>query len=110
MEKRTNREVLEQFLDLPGKTIIDVGCGDGSLVRLLTRKGAHATGIEASPKQLALARAAETVGDERYIQGCVARGQRAGDVKHVFLRRELDWRRHMTGAARADSPAEEVLA
>jgi ubiquinone/menaquinone biosynthesis C-methylase UbiE len=69
MEKRTNREVLEQFLDLPGKTIIDVGCGDGSLVRLLTRKGAHATGIEASPKQLALARAAETVGDERYIQG-----------------------------------------
>jgi ubiquinone/menaquinone biosynthesis C-methylase UbiE len=69
MEKRTNREVLEQFLEIPGKTIIDVGCGDGSLVRLLTRKGAHVTGIEASPKQLALARAAEPVGDERYIQG-----------------------------------------
>jgi ubiquinone/menaquinone biosynthesis C-methylase UbiE len=69
MEKRTNREVLEQFLDLPGRTIIDVGCGDGSLVRLLARKGAHVTGIEASPKQLAKARAADTVGDERYIQG-----------------------------------------
>ena len=69
MEKRTNRDVLEQFLELPGKTIIDVGCGDGSLVRLLTRKGAHVTGIEASPKQLAQARAAESVGDERYIQG-----------------------------------------
>jgi len=69
MEKRTNREVLEQFLELPGKTIIDVGCGDGSLVRLLTRKGAHVTGIEASPKQLSRARAADTVGDERYIQG-----------------------------------------
>ena len=69
MEKRTNREVLEQFLEVPGRTIIDVGCGDGSLVRLLTCKGAHVTGIEASPKQLALARAAETVGDECYIQG-----------------------------------------
>ena len=69
MEKRTNREVLEEILQIPGKTILDVGCGDGSLVRLLTRQGAHVIGIEASPKQLALARAAEPVGDERYIQG-----------------------------------------
>jgi SAM-dependent methyltransferase len=69
MEKRTNREVLEQFLELQDRTIIDVGCGDGSLARLLARKGAHVTGIEASPKQLSLARAAERVGDERYIQG-----------------------------------------
>ncbi len=69
MEKRTNRDVLEQFLEIPGKTIIDIGCGDGSLVRLLTRKGAHVTGIETSPKQLALARAADKIGDERYIQG-----------------------------------------
>ena len=69
MEKRTNREVLEQFLELRDRTIIDVGCGDGSLARLLTRKGAHVTGIETSPKQLAKARAAERAGDERYIQG-----------------------------------------
>jgi hypothetical protein len=69
MQKRTNREVLEEILPLSGKTIIDVGCGDGSLVRLLTRRGAQATGIEASPKQLAKARDAEPVGNERYIQG-----------------------------------------
>jgi ubiquinone/menaquinone biosynthesis C-methylase UbiE len=69
MQKRTNREVLEEILPLSGKTIIDVGCGDGSLVRLLTRRGAQVTGIEASPKQLAKARAAEPVGNERYIQG-----------------------------------------
>jgi ubiquinone/menaquinone biosynthesis C-methylase UbiE len=69
MQKRTNREVLEEILPLSGKTIIDVGCGDGSLVRLLTRRGAQATGIEASPKQLSTARAATPVGTERYIQG-----------------------------------------
>ncbi|MGF1639873.1 MAG: class I SAM-dependent methyltransferase [Rhodospirillales bacterium] len=69
MEKRTNREVLEEILDPAGKTVIDIGCGDGSLVRLLTRLGARVVGIEASPKQLSLARAAESVGDERYLQG-----------------------------------------
>lgn len=70
MEKRTSKEVIEDLL-LPadGAVIIDVGCGDGALTRMLTRRGAHVTGIEVSPRALARARAAEPVGDERYMQG-----------------------------------------
>ncbi|MBA2394746.1 MAG: methyltransferase domain-containing protein [Ktedonobacteraceae bacterium] len=32
--------------DVTGKTILDAGCGQGYLCRLLARKGAKVTGIE----------------------------------------------------------------
>lgn len=35
-------------------------------------------------------------GEERFVQGCLAEGQRAGDVKSAYLRRELGWREHLT--------------
>lgn len=69
MEKRSNREVLEELLPIKGSTIVDVGCGDGALVRMLTRRSAHVIGIEVSPRQLARARAIPPVGDERYMPG-----------------------------------------
>ena len=70
MQKRTSKEIIEELLSpLEGATIIDVGCGDGHLTRMLTLRGAHVTGIEVSPRALAHARAAEPVGDERYMQG-----------------------------------------
>jgi len=69
MERRTSAGVLQELLPIKGATIIDVGCGDGWLTRLLTRQGGHVTGIEVSPKHLAHARAIPTAGDEHYIQG-----------------------------------------
>ena len=70
MEKRTSKEIIEELLlPVEGAEIIDVGCGEGQLTRMLTRRGAHVTGIEVSPRALARARAAEPVGDERYMQG-----------------------------------------
>jgi len=60
---------MDELLPLKGATVIDVGCGDGWLVRQLTRKGAHATGVEVSPKHLVHARAIPAVGDEHYMQG-----------------------------------------
>jgi hypothetical protein len=70
MQKRTSKEIIEELLSpLEGANVIDVGCGDGQLTRMLTRRGAHVTGIEVSPRALALARAATPVGDERYMQG-----------------------------------------
>ena len=35
-------------------------------------------------------------GEERFLKGCLAEGQRAGDVKSGYLRRELGWRDHLT--------------
>lgn len=70
MEKRTSKEIIEEILgSLEGAEVIDVGCGDGQLTRMLTRRGAHVTGIEVSPRALARARAVQPVGDERYMQG-----------------------------------------
>ncbi len=53
----TIKEALEEVLDLAGKTVIDVGCGDGSIVRHLSKLGASPIGIEVSDGQLARARA-----------------------------------------------------
>jgi SAM-dependent methyltransferase len=69
MERRNSAELFEEMLPLKDATVIDVGCGDGWLTRLLTRKGAHVTGVEVSPKHLAHARAIVAAGDEHYIQG-----------------------------------------
>lgn len=69
MERRTSLEVMEELLSIHGANVIDVGCGDGWLVRSLTRRGAHATGIEVSPKHLAYAQSLPAVGDEHYMQG-----------------------------------------
>ena len=69
MERRTSAELMESLLPLKEATVIDVGCGDGWLTRVLTRKGAHVTGVEVSPKHLAHARAIPAAGDEHYMQG-----------------------------------------
>src|SRR5690606_22261256 len=42
---------------ISGRHILDVGCGSGRLVRMLQAAGAHANGIELSPKSVARARA-----------------------------------------------------
>ncbi len=69
MERRRNHEVIVKTLALPGKRVIDVGCGDGTLVRLLASHGAHVLGVECSPRQLAKAWAQTPVTDERIIEG-----------------------------------------
>jgi SAM-dependent methyltransferase len=45
-------EVLEGVIEPSGKTIIDIGCGGGALVRHFARLGARAIGIEVSEGQL----------------------------------------------------------
>ncbi len=69
MQTRTNREVIEGALHLADAVVVDVGCGDGSLARMLARKGARVTGIDVSVPLLHQARAADAVGDEQYIEG-----------------------------------------
>ncbi|BAE50939.1 2-polyprenyl-3-methyl-5-hydroxy-6-metoxy-1,4-benzoquinol methylase [Paramagnetospirillum magneticum AMB-1] len=69
MDKRRNTDVIVETLALKGKRVIDVGCGDGGLVRALARFGAHVLGVECSPRQLAKARAAAKVADEEIVDG-----------------------------------------
>lgn len=51
--------------------VIDIGCGQGALIRLLAADGYHAEGIDISPEQVRIARAAGTaqvrLGDYRVL-------------------------------------------
>jgi SAM-dependent methyltransferase len=51
---------LDGFLpDLSGRTMLDLGCGEGRNTRLLARRGARMTGIDLSSRMIAAARDAE---------------------------------------------------
>jgi ubiquinone/menaquinone biosynthesis C-methylase UbiE len=60
-------EQLASAIDLRGKTVADVGCGDGAFVRTLASAGADVIGIEVSED--AVARARERDPQHRYELG-----------------------------------------
>jgi SAM-dependent methyltransferase len=62
-------EALTELVPPAGLRVVDVGCGDGGMVRALTRLGAIVTGIEIEAHQLAPALAATPAGNERYLEG-----------------------------------------
>lgn len=49
--------VLEWLAPQAGENILDLGCGDGQLTERIAASGASVTGIDASPKMVAAARA-----------------------------------------------------
>jgi 2-polyprenyl-3-methyl-5-hydroxy-6-metoxy-1,4-benzoquinol methylase len=67
----------------PAGPVLDIGCGQGQLVRLLLADGHDATGIDISPEQVGLARAAGLVG--RVTEGDYreALDERAGQLSAV---------------------------
>jgi ubiquinone/menaquinone biosynthesis C-methylase UbiE len=67
--RRDSADVVREHLRLPGARVLDIGCGDGALVRLMAREGAEATGLEISESQFAHARAASPAGNESYRVG-----------------------------------------
>jgi len=67
--RRKHLDVLKEHFQLPGTRLLDVGCGDGSLVRALTREGARVAGLEINAEALAPARAERPEGDEDYVEG-----------------------------------------
>ncbi len=67
--RRESTDVVRESLSLPDARVLDVGCGDGALVRIMAREGAQATGLEISDSQLARARAESPVAGESYRVG-----------------------------------------
>jgi SAM-dependent methyltransferase len=61
-------ERLAAFVPIEGHLLADIGCGEGSLVRSLTKRGARVIGIDPNGAQLEKAEAAGPVGSERYLQ------------------------------------------
>lgn len=62
-------EVLDALLPVEGRRVIDIGCGDGALVRALARRGASVIGVEIDERALARARAADPAGSETFRVG-----------------------------------------
>jgi 2-polyprenyl-3-methyl-5-hydroxy-6-metoxy-1,4-benzoquinol methylase len=58
--------LLEQIGDVAGLQVLDAGCGEGYLSRLLAERGAHVTGIDISPRLIELARAKDPAGTIDY--------------------------------------------
>lgn len=57
LPRRKHLEVLTELADPRGRRVLDVGCGDGALLRALLRRGAaQAVGLEPSAVQLERAR------------------------------------------------------
>ncbi len=65
---RKHQEVLAELLDVQNKNVLDVGCGNGHLTRLMTELGANVIGIDPATRQLQRARL-KTIGSEFYLQG-----------------------------------------
>jgi SAM-dependent methyltransferase len=61
-------DVLMETLPPGALDVVDVGCGEGGLVRRLVRDGARVVGVDVAPEPLARARAHAPAGDERYVQ------------------------------------------
>ena len=49
--------------EVTAKRILDIGCGDGTLVKKLRAKGAIVTGIDGSPQMIKSAQAKDPAGD-----------------------------------------------
>ena len=60
-------EQLAQAVELQGRDVVDVGCGDGAFVRALAKGGANAIGIEVSEAAVERARAKDP--RNRYLLG-----------------------------------------
>ena len=67
--RRATVDVMAELLELDGRDVVDVGCGDGALMRRLAGLGARVTGVEVDPAVVAAAQAREPVAGERYVHG-----------------------------------------
>jgi SAM-dependent methyltransferase len=65
----TDIDVLSELVAVDGLATVDIGCGDGGLVRWLTAHGAHAIGIEISDRALVRARGADPEHAPDYLVG-----------------------------------------
>jgi SAM-dependent methyltransferase len=60
----TDLEVLLEAVDVRARTVLDVGCGDGTFVRALSKAGADALGVDVD-----VSRARAVDPDHRYLEG-----------------------------------------
>ena len=101
--------MLDALGDVSGKTVIDIGCGEGRFCRLLSEQGAKVTGIDLTE---ALTERARTLGSEgeTYLVGDAEDLEGVRDngfdlaVSYIVLVDLLDYRRSIREAYRVLRP------
>ena len=69
MAERKHQDVMAELVPLNGARVLDIGCGNGRITRMIAAAGAHVIGIDPGTKQIERAEAEPRVADERYILG-----------------------------------------
>jgi ubiquinone/menaquinone biosynthesis C-methylase UbiE len=69
MAEQKHQDIMAALVPLPGAKVIDVGCGNGRITRLIAAASAQVIGIDPGQKQLERARADAPVNGETYIEG-----------------------------------------
>jgi 2-polyprenyl-3-methyl-5-hydroxy-6-metoxy-1,4-benzoquinol methylase len=59
-------DLLALLGDIEGRQVLDAGCGDGYLSRVLAARGAHVTGMDMGPRLIAMARRRDPNGTIEY--------------------------------------------
>ncbi len=87
---QTDLEVIDSLLDVDGKFIVDVGCGDGELCRHLAGQGARVLGIEPHPVQAEKNAKSAVVANVGFKQaGAAAIPVEPGSVDGIVLKNSL---------------------
>ena len=84
---RNGESLLDLLAPRPGERVLDLGCGDGRLTAKLAETGAAVVGVDASPEQVAAARAAGL--EARVIDGAAL--PFGGEFDAVFSNAALHW-------------------
>ena len=64
----TAEEAIIKSISMPGKRVLDVGCGEGEITRALTKAGACAIGVDPNPAQIQYVISNEPDTGEIYVQ------------------------------------------
>lgn len=94
-------KIIELLAPRPGESILDLGCGDGQLSALLSKRGASVVGLDISETAVAAARGR---GIDAHVQDarCLAFEMRFDAVfSHASIHWMLDAERVFAGACRA---------
>ena len=78
---------LDYYLDIAGdesKTILDVGCAQGTLALLLAERGHHVTAVDLRPAFLEYARSRHTHGDIRFLAANVLEDDIPGSYDLIY--------------------------
>lgn len=59
-------DLLPLLGDIEGRLVLDAGCGEGYLARVLASRGARVVGIDAGPRLIEMARARDPAGEIEY--------------------------------------------